>query len=1205
MIGAEAYGQSQESTQPVPTTAVQQQIWYSGQVAAQPALSHLAMSVLIRGPLDTEALRRSLQTLCARHQALRTVFPSRDGELLQRVQDYPALQLASYNLELADPRQRTTELTRLVDRELLRPFDLANGPLVRFALFGLDFDESELLVMVHRLVADEHSLAVLARDLLDCYSAFSQRTRPVLALVGQFTDYALAHHDDDHTPVPPDERAYLQSVLADSADPLELSFSRRGSDPDAATGTVLFSLPERTAEAIRALADSEHTTVDVVVLAAFGVLLHRYTRRNDLVLGTTADGRSHPLAAGMVGPLTDLRVLRLELPYDPTWRAVVHLCREAMAEAHAPGRAGFRDVLQLARQTRHPSTHPVFQVLFAPAPNLPGAEAVNGVVFSFTQVGNGRSLFDLELRTDATEDDVTLALTYRQELFEVERMRALIGQLEWLLERATLAPDAHLSWSCLLGDEEYETVVRGWNQTTVDYPRDAWVHGLFEEWADRTPDAIALCWDDAETSYGELERRANQLAHYLRGLGVVRETRVGLYFGYTADWVVGAMATLKAGGAYVPLDPAYPPERLAVMCAAADVKVLLLHRRSTALTVDGVRQVRVDDEADAIAALPSRRHSAEVDPDDLAYVMFTSGSTGRPKGIGITHRNIIRTVRNTRDEYVTFEPSYSVAQASNISFDATTLETWGALLNGGRLVGLRKEDVLDPYRLKQQLVKHAIDVMFLPAALMKQHVGEAPDTFSSLRYLLSGGEQADFHALRRIIEHGAPEVLVNPYGPTEATVNATAYRCNDLGDSEILVPIGRPVENTTCYILDQFLQPLPPGVVGELFVGGDGVGRGYLSQPELTSERFVPDPWADEPGARLYRSGDLARYRSDGVIEFLGRMDRQVKVRGFRIEPGEIENCLLRSDRLREVSVQVGRDRGGDQVLVAYVVPKAAGLDLAELGEYARRKLPTYMVPRRFVPLPSLPLNANGKLDAAALGQAGAADEAGESGPITPTEEHLLSIWRALLGVENLGVHDDFFAAGGHSLLVAEVISRASAALGCELPYRLVVEQPTVAGFAAAADRLRPAGSGRVDPGWAEEVAGAGREGGPPAPAAVSSGEVTERVLAIWRDVLDAPALGVNDDFFAAGGQSLKTARVAARVRTEFGVEPPLRMLFEHPTVAAFAAELERLLAGGGEADRGSEIARATDGGQDIGALLDEVEHLSDEEIARLLGSGD
>jgi hypothetical protein len=483
---------------------------------------------------------------------------------------------------------------------------------------------------------------------------------------------------------------------------------------------------------------------------------------------------------------------------------------------------------------------------------------------------------------------------------------------------------------------------------------------------------------------------------------------------------------------------------------------------------------------------------------------------------------------------------------------------------------------------------------------MKQHVGEAPGIFSSLRYLLTGGEQADPHALRRIIEHGPPEALINPYGPTETTVFATVHRCNELPEDETIVPIGRPVENTTVYILDEYLQPLPPGVVGELFIGGPGVARGYLSRPELTSERFVPDPWADRPGGRLYRSGDLGRYRPDGVIEFLGRMDRQVKVRGFRVEPGEIESCLLRSDQLREVSVQVGRDRGGDQVLVAYVVGQEADLDLARLTEFAKRHLPAYMVPRKIVPLPAFPLNANGKLDVVALRQTEAADEADEAEPTTPTEKRVLAIWRDLLGVESLGIHDDFFASGGHSLLVADLVVRASTALRCELAFRLVVEHPTVATFAAAVDRLRPADDGPLD----EPTAAAGVVGvlepqtSTSDPSTLSSAEITERVLDIWRDVLDAPSLGVHDDFFAAGGQSLKTARVGS----EFGVDPPLHMLFEHPTAGAFASELERLLAGGDEAGRDMKITRAAEGSLDIGALLDDVAQLSDAEIAQLLG---
>jgi len=560
--------------------------------------------------------------------------------------------------------------------------------------------------------------------------------------------------------------------------------------------------------------------------------------------------------------------------------------------------------------------------------------------------------------------------------------------------------------------------------------------------------------------------------------------------------------------------------------------------------------------------------------------------------------------------YTRFAPGDSVAQGSNISFDATTLETWGALLNGARLVGFRKEDLLEPHRLRRQLVDHEIDMMFLPAALMKQLVAEAPATFASLRYFQSGGEQADFRTLRRIIEHGPPEHLINPYGPTETTVNATAYRCNDLRADETHVPIGFPLANTACYVLDQYLQPVPTGVVGELFIGGPGVSRGYLGQTGLTADRFVPDPFGETPGARMYRTGDLARYRPDGAIEFLGRADRQVKIRGFRVEPGEVEAAVLRSGQAREVSVQVRDDVGGDQVLVAYLVPALPELDVPALREFVRDQVPSYMVPGVFVPLPSLPLNANGKLDTAALRAItpAAADQATLVEPRTATEGRLDAVISDLLEVATPGVHGDFFRLGGDSLKAAALVARARTMFRVDIPLHAFFRNPTVATFAAEIDRLRAGAAGAraaspQPPAQPPMQSSAQRAVQPPAqspaqppvpPAAApvsraaepqqvitspggagDTGQSTvERLVAIWREVLDSPQLGPQDDFFAMGGHSLKVTRVASRVRAVFGVNVPLRLLFANPTVASFAPAVDELRRAGGS----SEVGPAAEG---------------------------
>jgi amino acid adenylation domain-containing protein len=587
------------------------------------------------------------------------------------------------------------------------------------------------------------------------------------------------------------------------------------------------------------------------------------------------------------------------------------------------------------------------------------------------------------------------------------------------------------------------------------YPRDASLPALFEEWADRTPAAPALHCDGRELSYGELDKRANRLAHHLRDLGVGPEGRVGLCFRSTDDWVVGALATLKAGAAYVPLDPAYPEERIASMCADARLSALLLSSDAADSVPDGCgTRVVVDELSDELAHLPATRPALEIHAESLAYVMYTSGSTGRPKGVEVTHRNVVRLVRDTN--YIDIAPADAIAQASNISFDAATFEAWGALLNGARLVGIGLEDLLVPERLRRQLLDHEISIMFLTTSLARQLAADAPETVASVRHLAFGGERADEQMVLRLRAACPDTELVNAYGPTEGTTYTTTYRCDgDGADIDGGVPIGYPIANTTTYVLDDALAPVPDGEVGELYIGGDGVARGYLDRPDVTAECFLADPFAAQPGGRMYRSGDLVRRRDDGALMFVGRADDQVKVRGFRVEPGEIEHCLRASGLVRDVVVRADVDGRGDTRLVAWVVP-AAGRDVDGVRDFARAQLPDYMLPSAFVAVGQLPLNANGKIDLAALPAPPwrAPGDGERVAPRTETERILAGIWCEVLGVGVVGVEDNFYELGGRSLLATRVRSRLSEALGVDVPLRTVLELPTVAALASAADGL-------------------------------------------------------------------------------------------------------------------------------------------------------
>jgi amino acid adenylation domain-containing protein len=1202
----------------LPVSMGQEQTWLLQELLPGSAFHHLAVKARLRGPLDVDALRRSVDAVSDRHEALRAVVQLRDGALEQQVVEGRDLALADHDLSAAPAARRAEILREIVDEELRRPFDLETGPLSRFHLFRLDSHNHELLIVLHRLIADEQSCAVLQRDLLTYYEAFvTGRIPAVPDLAFQGPDHAVWQRELLQDGRASQQTEYWEEALAALPDPVELPFAdRRGTEPSLAGGAVRLSISARVWDALRRLADEEATTLGVIAQAGLAVYLHRFARRQDVVLGVLGSGRHRSGAEDLVGPFADVLPRRVRMRGDPTWREVLRLVRDGDARARAHPDVPLRQLCELLRPERHLNMAPLVQVVLTPQPAAE-SRTVGGVTFAFEQVDSGEALYDVELRLEETAREPRCTLRYKRELFRPDVAEVMGRRLVELLEQMASSPDEHFSNLSVLRDRELEQVVLEWNQTRTDYPREQTIHALFDEWADRAPDAPALRWESFELTYGQLERRANQLARYLRGLGVGLETRVGLYFGYSADWVIGALATLKAGGAYVPLDPAYPPGRLATMCEDSDVRVLLVQEGlDDRAELPVARRVVLSREADAIDREPDARLPAAAGPDALAYVMFTSGSTGRPKAIGNTHRNVVRTVRETN--YVAFGPEDTVGQASNISFDASTLEVWGALLGGSRLVGLRKEDVLQPQRLREHLVANGIDIFFIPAALMKQLVSEAPGIFSSLEYFLSGGEQADYHTLRRILDHGAPRHLINPYGPTETTVFAVTYECNGMTEAERHVPIGYPIGNTQCYVLDQYLQPVPAGVVGELLVGGDGVARGYLGRPDLTAEKFVPDPFGGDPGGRLYATGDLGRHRSDGVLEFLGRVDRQVKMRGFRIEPGEIEACLLESGRVREVSVQVEKDRGGGDILVAYVVPTEPGVDLDGLREHVRGRVPPYMLPALFVPLAALPLNANGKLDVRALRDAlpAARTGGGVVEPRTATEGRLDAIWRDVLDLDAFSVHDDFFALGGTSLAAARLVARARTVFRRDIPLRLAFEHPTVASFAEAIDRLRSAGP-RAPAPVAEPPAEAARPpaevAGPPSevaePPAQTAGagtgsETLERLAAIWKEVLDVEQLGPDDNFFAVGGHSLNANRAVSRAKAVFHREIPLRLLFQNPTLTAFAAAIDRLDTGDEDDEELRTMPAPAPGQETVEQLLETVEELSDEEVRRLLEPG-
>ncbi len=1002
-------------------TVGQQQILLAQHIAPESTWHNVPLYVSVTGPADATALRRALALVVRRHSALRTLFHTNDSTTVTDAEPT----VAELDLTALPAAGRAAALDRIRDAEERRPFALDTEPPIRATLVRVDEQTLHLILVIHHIAVDGHSLTVIQRDLVTAYRTGSLDTRP-----------------DAPPDSPQDEEqlAYWREQLAAPPGPVRLPFAAPPGR-SRAIEHIDFALPDSLAAGVRTLAVARRMTPFMVLLSGFAVLLRRYAATDDVIVGTPIAGRDRPEVADIVSYLANTVPLRVRLAPGERWLDVLRTVRDTVLDAYDNADLPFATLIDHLGVRRSPTSHPLFQIVFAAPPVLAAPIVVDGVTFAFGSGPGTESLLDIEIQLYDDGTSMSGYLKYRTESFARADIARLIDHYLLLTRHLVDTPTASPSDIAVLRPDERHRVVVDWNDTATDYPRDTALTELVAHWARTTPDAVAVRFAGRDLSYAELDRRAETLANVLRGRGVAAGQAVAVCLEFSHDWVIAVLAVLKAGGAYVPLDPAYPVARLTMMCADAGVRVALTRRASAdRLTVP---LVLLDDEPDP---LPAADAVAAPSATDTAYIMFTSGSTGRPKGVAVTHRNIVRLVCDTN--YVHFGPGDVVAQAASLSFDASTFEVWGALCNGATLVGIRHDDLLSAADLGAALRANAVDVLFLTTSLARQLAAESPEAFSSLRCLVFGGEQADARMVTALLnnKNGGPE-LVNGYGPTETTTFATTYSWQPGATPpapDELIPIGRPIANTTVYLLDADRQPIGPGRVGEIYIGGDGVAQGYVGRPDLTEDRFVPDPFG-QSGGSLYRTGDLGRYRDDGVIECLGRIDRQVKLRGFRIEPGEIENCLHETGLVRAATVLL-RDGPAGQMLVGYVVPHGiASTD--EITVRLRELLPAHLVPSALVALDALPVTANGKLDIAALPDpVVAAVEPAEA--TTPTQRIVLDVWRDVLAMPGLGVHDDFFAIGGHSINAGQVMARLRAAMRITAPLRLIFDNPTVATLA-------------------------------------------------------------------------------------------------------------------------------------------------------------
>ena len=1052
-----------ENRAELPLSFAQQRLWFLDQLHPGSAAYNLPFGLRLEGKLDREALSKSFNELVRRHEALRTNFAMRDGGAVQMIADEMEVKVEEIDLRGIVEEERKSETARHAQAAAKQPFDLRQGALLRVKLLQLGEEEHVLMVVLHHIVSDGWSMDIMVREIARLYEAAVKKEEAGLPeLKVQYADYAVWQREWLTGEVLERQIGYWRKQL-ESVPVLEMPTDYARGAVENQEGAVLgWGVEEELGQQLKELSRREGVTLFMVLLAGFQVLLSRYTQQEDIAVGTPIAGRTQVETDGLIGFFVNTLVMRSQLREGMSFRELLGQVRKQTLEAYEHQEVPFEKLVEELRPDRDLGRPPLFQVMFT-FQNMPASEPhLPDLKLSGMNVPLDLERFEMNLFATEREGRIWGPLSYRTNLFAESSMRRLLGHFEQLLAELVNAPQKPLAEVSMMREEERQQVLVEWNQTAVEYPRRC-VHELFEEQASRTPKAIALEYEGQTLTYEELNWRANQLGHYSRKLGVGPEVRVGICVERSLEMVIGLLGILKAGGTYVPLDPDYPPERLQFMAEDAQVAVLLTEKKfRDLLWTSGAPEIYLEEQWGEIAQQSKAEVGVLLDPRYLAYVIFTSGSTGRPKGVGVEHRSIVRLVKETN--YVKVKQEDVLLQMAPVSFDAATFEIWGSLLNGCRLV-LYPAGMPSLEELGAVVEKSGVTVLWLTAGLFHQMVDTQVKRLQGVRQLLAGGDVLSTAHVGRALAELGQTCLINGYGPTENTTFSCCHRMSGEDKSALweTVPIGRPITNSQAYVLDEEMryEPMPVGIAGELYVGGEGLARGYMNRPELTAEKFVPNPFSERGGERLYRTGDRVRWRGDGSLEFAGRLDDQVKLRGYRIELGEIEAVLRGMAGVKDAVVVMRQEAEGDKRLVAYLVMDGEEEErqVAWRG-YLGAKLPEYMVPSHFVVLEALPLTANGKLDRKAL-PAPVVDAAGtreEREPESPAEQIVAAMFGEVLGVEKVGAEGNFFELGGHSLLATQVISRVRKVFEVELALRVLFENPTVRGMGREIQKQLQAG---------------------------------------------------------------------------------------------------------------------------------------------------
>jgi len=1024
-----------------PVSFAQQRLWFLAQLEPDNPSYNLSQILRLKGDLNVNALEQTINTIIARHESLRTTFKQIEGYPVQIVSAVQTIKLGFVDLNGLPAPERENEAQQLAITETRRPFDLSHDHLLRAVLLRIADDEHWLLLTMHHIVSDGWSMGIFTRELSNIYDALvTDREIELEELPVQYPDFAEWQREWLQGEVLEEQLDYWLKSLAGAPAMLRLPTDHpRPAQQSFKGASVSLKLSQKLSQALAEFSQREGVTLFMTTLAAFQTLLFRYTGQEDVVVGTPIAGRNRVEIESLIGFFVNTLALRTNISGAATFRQLLRRVKEVALGAYAHQDLPFEKLVEELNPERDISHSPVFQVMFI-MQNVPReTPALSGLTITRVPMPGVTAKFDLTLFVTETPTGLNCWVEYNTDLFDASTIERMAAHFETLLKEIVANPEQRLAELPLLTAQERYQLLIEWNDTAADYRKDECIHTLFEEQVERNGDKVALISETAKLTFGEVNQRANQLAHYLKRRGVGPEVLVGICVERSPEMVVGLLAVLKAGGAYVPLDPGHPAERISFMLTDSAAHLLLTQQGlGESLANWGGETIYLDSEWAEIARHPADNPAATASATNSAYVLYTSGSTGQPKGVVNTHRASInrfawmwRTYPFAKDEVC--------CQKTSLSFADSIWEIFGPLLQGVPLVIIPDEVVKDPQRFVTALGTNKVTRLVLVPSLLRVMLelnGNLAQQLGHLRFCVCSGETLPVELAAMFQEQLPRTLLINLYGSSEVAADVLCYEAGPT-DALTTIPLGRPIANTSVYVIDANFQPVPLGVLGEICIGGEGLARGYFKQAALTAEKFVPDSFSGEDGARLFRTGDIGRYLPDGTVEYHGRRDHQVKVRGFRIELGEIETQLESHPNVHQAVVVASDNERADRQLVAYIVAAGAAPGDKELRAHLRRKLPDYMIPAAFAVLDGLPLTPSGKIDRRALparpGMRAYQEEA-RIAPRDDLEKRLAQIWEKVLGLESVGIRDSFFDLGGHSLLAVRLVWEIEKELGQRLP---------------------------------------------------------------------------------------------------------------------------------------------------------------------------